>query len=181
MYVLKPWVIKRAASAVVHSDEELRLFSCSLSHPTAISRQNPILGQYRIRSATTKPTGKNKLLAGMNGRTVNARLCKYTSHKFITNKSCLLKVQQILSFFKIYQKSSILCYAKHIKAYSISKHNLPYHYESPGTFSFIRESIEHKFCQYSIQSKCTKIARISKTIDKRNSAHRPVTAQMRRL
>jgi hypothetical protein len=33
-------------------------------------------GMYRILSATTKPTGKNKLEAGRNGRIRNTRLWK---------------------------------------------------------------------------------------------------------
>lgn len=43
------------------------------SKPQATSRQKPILGAYRIRSATTNPTGKNRLEAGMNGSTINAK------------------------------------------------------------------------------------------------------------
>jgi len=34
-------------------------------NPTATSRQNPILGVYSTRSATTKPTGKNRFEAGI--------------------------------------------------------------------------------------------------------------------
>ena len=33
-------------------------------------------GRYRTRSATTKPTGKSKLVAGMKGRTKRPRLRK---------------------------------------------------------------------------------------------------------
>lgn len=36
--------------------------------------QKPKLGVYRILSATTKPTGKNKLDAGMNGSIITAKL-----------------------------------------------------------------------------------------------------------
>jgi len=34
-----------------------------------------MLGTYNTRSATTKPTGKNRLDAGINGNTINTRLC----------------------------------------------------------------------------------------------------------
>jgi len=43
--------------------------------PTATRRQNPMLGAYNTRSATTKPTGKKRFDAGINGNTINARLC----------------------------------------------------------------------------------------------------------
>ena len=45
---------------------ELKAFE----NPTATNRENPILGTYRILSATTNPTGKNKFDAGTNGNTI---------------------------------------------------------------------------------------------------------------
>ena len=39
----------------------------SLSNPTATSRQYPLLGKYRVRSAITNPTLKKILVAGRNG------------------------------------------------------------------------------------------------------------------
>jgi len=38
--------------------------------------QKPIEGMYSTRSATTNPTGKKRLDAGRNGKTMKARLCK---------------------------------------------------------------------------------------------------------
>ena len=35
--------------------------------PMATNKQKPILGRYRTLSATTKPTGNSKLVAGMKG------------------------------------------------------------------------------------------------------------------
>lgn len=43
------------------------------SKPKPISRQKPKLGVYKTRSATTKPTGKNKLLAGIKGNIIKLR------------------------------------------------------------------------------------------------------------
>jgi len=41
--------------------------------PWATMRQNPMDGMYRTRSATTNPTGKNRLEAGRKGSTRNPR------------------------------------------------------------------------------------------------------------
>lgn len=41
--------------------------------PRAIIRQKPTLGMYKTRSATTNPTQKNRLEAGIKGRTMKAR------------------------------------------------------------------------------------------------------------
>ena len=48
-------------------------FRSIFSQPKASRRQKPIEGRYKTRSATTNPTGKNKLEAGMKGKTVMAR------------------------------------------------------------------------------------------------------------
>lgn len=42
----------------------------SLVIPMAIIKQNPMLGMYRTRSATTKPTGKNRFVAGRKGNRI---------------------------------------------------------------------------------------------------------------
>ena len=44
----------------------------STSKPRATRSENPILGIYNIRSATTNPTGKKIFDAGMNGITIKA-------------------------------------------------------------------------------------------------------------
>jgi len=44
-----------------------------------------MLGAYSTRSATTKPTGKNRFDAGMNGNTNNERLCSITVTKYRTH------------------------------------------------------------------------------------------------
>lgn len=41
--------------------------------PSATSRQKPMLGTYKTRSATTNPTGKKRFVAGRNGKTSNAK------------------------------------------------------------------------------------------------------------
>lgn len=47
-----------------------------------------MLGVYRILSATTNPTGKNRLEAGTKGRIIRDRLCieKHTMWRKITQK-----------------------------------------------------------------------------------------------
>ena len=40
-----------------------------------MSRENPMLGTYRILSATTNPTGKNRLEAGTKGKMMRERAC----------------------------------------------------------------------------------------------------------
>ena len=40
-----------------------------------MSRENPMLGTYRILSATTNPTGKNRLEAGTKGKMMRKRAC----------------------------------------------------------------------------------------------------------
>jgi len=59
-----------------------RFTRCSKTwKPTATRRQNPMLGTYRTRSATTKPTGKNRLDAGINGNTISTTLCSNNQHQ----------------------------------------------------------------------------------------------------
>ena len=45
----------------------------SKDNPKLTSMQNPMLGMYRILSATTKPTGKKRLEAGMKGKMIRDR------------------------------------------------------------------------------------------------------------
>lgn len=47
-----------------------------MTTPTAMSRENPMLGTYKILSATTNPTGKNRLEAGTKGKMMRERACR---------------------------------------------------------------------------------------------------------
>lgn len=47
-------------------------------NPCATSTQKPMLGTYRTLSATTNPTGKKRLDAGMKGRTIRDNAWKET-------------------------------------------------------------------------------------------------------
>ena len=50
------------------------MLSSKFWKPRATSIEKPILWVYRIRSATTKPTGKKRLEAGTKGRTSSEKL-----------------------------------------------------------------------------------------------------------
>lgn len=52
-------------------------------HPCATKMQNPMLGTYNTRSATTNPTGKKRFDAGMNGSTIKQRAYKRNANELV--------------------------------------------------------------------------------------------------
>uniref|UniRef100_A0A0B6ZW90 Uncharacterized protein n=1 Tax=Arion vulgaris TaxID=1028688 RepID=A0A0B6ZW90_9EUPU len=74
IYVLHPWVATRQANRPVSKGFLDPALSDNTWNPTATNMQKPKLGAYNILSATTKPTGKNRLEAGTNGSTIRDKL-----------------------------------------------------------------------------------------------------------
>lgn len=62
--------MKTVVSVVFLSPLQGKVMLATLLIPMATIKQNPILGTYSTLSATTKPTVKNRLVAGRKGNMV---------------------------------------------------------------------------------------------------------------